>query len=319
MQDRLTLYPMNSTTFYAMGSRIHIVFDESSPESEFSREELFRKARAWFQQWEGCLSRFLPESELCQLNQRSGLAVNISATMVSVLQSALKAARRTHGLVTPTILDALEAAGYDRSFERISPEMVNPDRKISVPDPQSWRQIELDVHAHTVRLPVGCRIDLGGIAKGWAADQALLRLNKSAPVLVDADGDIAVSRPRLDGQPWQIGIGRPEDASRHLAVLPVKQGGIATSGRNYRQWQQGKKRQHHLIDPRSGQPAETDVLSASVIAPSALEAEIAAKAVLILGSQAGLAWLEVRPRLAGLLVLEGGQVVYSRRFMTYIR
>jgi thiamine biosynthesis lipoprotein len=93
-----------------------------------------------------------------------------------------------------------------------------------------------------------------------------------------------------------------------VAQLWLEQGGVATSGRDYRRWRRGGVWQHHLLDPRTGRPAQTDVLSATVLGPSAAEAEVAAKVALILGSRAGLAWLAARPALTGVLVLADGQV-----------
>jgi thiamine biosynthesis lipoprotein len=103
-----------------------------------------------------------------------------------------------------------------------------------------------------------------------------------------------------------------------LELLAVSSGGVATSGTDYRRWQQDGQWRHHIIDPRTGSPAQTDVLSVTVIAPTACVAEIAAKAVLLLGSKEGLAWLDSRPTLAGLLVLEDGSVLRSRRFDSYV-
>ena len=103
-----------------------------------------------------------------------------------------------------------------------------------------------------------------------------------------------------------------------VALLLISHGGVATSGRDYRRWQRNGVWQHHLLDPSTGRPAETDALSATVIAPSAYEAEIAAKLALILGSRHGLAWLEARPALAGLLILEDGRILSSRRLVNYL-
>ncbi|HMK07966.1 MAG TPA: FAD:protein FMN transferase, partial [Anaerolineales bacterium] len=170
----------------------------------------------------------------------------------------------------------------------------------------------------TVRLPAGTRLDLGGIGKGWAADRAVRRLSRTGAALVDAAGDIAVSGPTASGDPWPIGVADPAHAERQLAVLMIGKGGVATSGRDYRRWRQGGLWAHHIIDPRTGRPAQTDVLSATVVGPSARMAEAAAKAVLILGSREGLGWLEGRPALAGLVVLDDERVLTSRRMKPYL-
>jgi thiamine biosynthesis lipoprotein len=186
----------------------------------------------------------------------------------------------------------------------------------------------MDANLRTVKLPAGMRLDLGGFAKGWAADRVARRLGKFTPAVVDAGGDIAVSGPRRSGessspqpgctQPWLVGVGHPEDARQHLAVLRIARGGVATSGRNYRRWEQDGTVQHHLIDPRTGRPAQTDVLTATVVAASVITAEAAAKAAFILGSRAGLEWLEAHPRLAGILALEDGRIFYSSRMRKFL-
>ncbi|HEX7588211.1 MAG TPA: FAD:protein FMN transferase, partial [Anaerolineae bacterium] len=182
----------------------------------------------------------------------------------------------------------------------------------------NWRQIKLDAKTQTVRLPRWMHLDFGGVAKGWAADQAVRRLSTIAPALVDAGGDIAISAARALGEPWPIAVADPIHPDADLEMLMLTHGGVATSGRDYRRWQRNGKWQHHIIDPRTGFPAETDVLSVTVIAPTTVSAEIAAKVALILGSQRGLQWIEARTELAGLLVLEGGQILRSRRMNDYV-
>jgi thiamine biosynthesis lipoprotein len=162
------------------------------------------------------------------------------------------------------------------------------------------------------------RLDLGGVAKGWAADQAARRLAEAGPALVDAGGDISVSGPMADGLPWPIAIANPFAPDQSLGLALLARGAVATSGRDYRRWMRGGLEQHHIIDPRSGQPAQTDILSATIVAPDGPLAEMAAKVALILGSRAGLAWLDARPTLAGLLVLEDGRILRSRRMDAYL-
>ena len=166
-------------------------------------------------------------------------------------------------------------------------------------------------------MPVGMRLDLGGVAKGWAADQAVRALSAVGPALVDAGGDIAVSGPRTDGSPWAIGVADPFEDDQQCDLLLLTGGGVATSGRDYRRWQQGGRWQHHLIDPRTGLPSTSDVVSATVIAPTASEAEVAAKVVLLLGSVAGLRWLEARPTLAGCIMCDDRVPRRSTRFHSF--
>ncbi len=302
---------MEALSFRAMGCEMKAVLDAEGPRAR----RALAQVPGWFESWEAALSRFGADSELSRLNARAGQIVRVSGVLWEVLQAALAAARRTGGLVTPTGLVALEAAGYDRTFAAL-PAAGSAAVAPAGPLP-AWQAVRLLPRLQAVQVPAGVRLDFGGIAKGWAADRAARRLAAHAPALVDAGGDIRVSGPRATGEPWPIGAGDPRDADRDLALLALRGGAVATSGRDYRRWQRGGVWQHHILDPRTGHPATTDVLSATVLAPTAVAAESAAKAVLILGSGAGVAWLDAQPALAGLLVLDDGQVRLSRRLPDY--
>lgn len=302
---------MEQVAFRAMGCQMLALLDATTP----GVAARLARVPCWFAVWERHLSRFRADSELNRLNRRAGQPVRVSRTLWQVVRVALDAARASDGLVTPTLLAALEAAGYDRSFAEL-------DQAGGVPRPPApplgdWRAIECDGDTRTVRCPAGLRLDLGGVAKGWASDRAAAWLARHGPALVDAGGDIAVSAPPVGEPGWAIGVADPTRPGRQLALLCVPRGGVATSGRDYRRWWRDGRWWHHLLDPRTGLPAETDLLSATVIAPTTQRAELAAKVALFLGSRAGLAWLE-RRGLAGLLVREDGQVVPSERLPVYL-
>jgi thiamine biosynthesis lipoprotein len=305
---------MQQIEFRAMHCQMSAMVDSSSPRVA----ERLTQVPKWFANWEQRLTRFQPDSELSQLNRRAGQTVPVSSLMKEVLQAAQQAVQESGGLVTPTILEALEIAGYDHSFESLA---FVPG---AWPFPETGRATiqapALQIHPHhrTVYLAPGSQLDLGGIAKGWAADRAARRLSKWGPALVDAGGDIAIYAPRLEDKAWPVGVADPFVPDRQLALLMIKHGGIATSGRDYRRWLKNGTWQHHIIDPRTGQPAQTDILTATVIAPNARAAEVAAKVVLILGSSAGYEWLETHPKMAGMMVLESGQVIQSHRWSEFL-
>lgn len=306
---------MQEQAFYAMGCHMLAVID-GDDERATTR---LAQAPGWFEQWEQQLSRFRPDSDLARLNAASGRPFAAPAALYEVLRLALDAARQSNGLVRPTLIGALEAAGYDRSFPMLSKEQVTKGTPASQrPALDDWRTIVLDRKAHTISLPATVRLDLGGIAKGWAAEQAAGQLAAAGPALMDAGGDIVVSGPMANGAPWPIGIANPFAPDESLGVLLLVRGSVATSGRDLRHWRKNGREQHHIIDPRTGRPAQTDVVAATVVAPDGPSAEMAAKVALILGSQAGRAWLDARPTLAGLLVLEDGRLVRSRRMNTYL-
>lgn len=299
--------------FPAMGSQILVALD--------SRQEDLKPQVAavseWFETWEAALSRFRPDSELSYVNRQAGGPVQVSEIFCQVLEASLAAYRLSNRLITPAILPALESAGYTQSFEHM------PYNVAQTGDPhhpvEGLLRIKREPHTRTLHLPPGMKLDFGGVAKGWAAHQAMLRLQHLAPAMVDAGGDIAISGVRQGGQPWQIAVADPLNDLRDLEQLAVNQGGVATSGRDRRQWRQNGAPRHHLIDPRSGLPAETDILSATVIAADVLAAEAAAKTVLIMGSRRGLDWLEKQPGMHGLVTLADGTVVYTKEFQPAVR
>jgi len=313
-----------------MGCQMLVAVDKEGARAATRLEQVPR----WFEIWEQRLSRFLPDSELNWINQHSGQEVRVSSMMKEVLRAALRADTESGELVTPTVLEALEAAGYTRSFDAIQTESEHRDvvrkhaggepgtgmlQKVEMPTNSKnvislERAVYLNSHARTVRLAEGARLDLGGIGKGWAADRAARRLKRTGPALVDAGGDIAVNGPMADGEPWPVGVSDPFDPERHIDLLLISHGGVATSGRDNRRWMKDRIWQHHIIDPRSSLPAQTDVLTATVMGPSAQISEMAAKTVLILGSRQGISWLDQRPELAGMLVLEDGGIIPSRRW-----
>jgi thiamine biosynthesis lipoprotein len=304
---------MQRLEFRAMGCQMLAVVDSD----DASAGEVIAQVPGWFAEWESSLSRFRDDSELSALNRAEGKPFRVSEAMWQVLRIAMRAAGKSDGLVVPTMLDSLQAAGYDRSFDLIDASAVSSRAPIINPA-AGWHAIRLDAKTQTVRLPHWMHLDLGGVAKGWAADQAVRRLSVLAPALVDAGGDIAISATQANDEPWPIAVADPIHPDADLEMLVIGRGGVATSGRDYRRWKRHGKWQHHIIDPRTGAPADTDVLSATVIAPTTVAAEVAAKSALILGSQKGLQWIEARSELAGLLVLEDGRLVRSRRMDDYV-
>ncbi len=303
---------MERLEFRAMGCQMLAVVDSDEPNAL----DAIKQVPLWFEVWEQALSRFRQNSELNALNRAAGQTFQASRTLFEVVQQALVAAKTSGGIVTPAILDAMEAAGYDKSFEQLSePHAQESNVRAHIGD---WRTIRIDKARQTIKLPQGMRLDLGGIGKGWAADQAVKRLSEFGPALLDAGGDVAVSGPMANGTAWPIGIVDPQKPDRDLVAIGLYGGSVATSGRDYRRWQAHGRMQHHLIDPRTGEPADTDVLTASVIAPSAVEAEMAAKLALIRGSLPGKRWLDEHPGFAGLLYLETGEKIASARLDSYL-
>lgn len=279
---------------------------------------------------EARLSRFRSDSELSYVNAHAGQSVRVSPLFWEVLTAALAAAAESGGLYDPTLLDALETAGYTDSFERLASTGARSGRRVGArrlwprrAARPHWQQIRLDPTTRTVTLPPHARLDLGGIAKGWAAEQAASHLAALGPCLVDAGGDLAArgTPPPVAAVPgqtgWPIGVADPWHPDRDLGLLFLDRGGVATSGVDYRHWYHNGVRQHHLIDPRTGRPAVTDVLTATVIAPTATQADVVASVIVILGAEAGCRRLLALPRVEGLIIRADGRLETTPGLVAY--
>jgi thiamine biosynthesis lipoprotein len=204
-------------------------------------------------------SRFDPRSALSELNRSGSL---VCAELAVLVRTALTAREETGGLFDPTVHDAVRAAGYDRTFGDVAPDGPGPPVAAACGG-------DVRVEGDRVVLADGVRLDLGGIAKGYAVDRACALLAQAGPCLVNAGGDLAVH-----GASWPVGL----DGGPTLALAA---GAIATSGRDRRRWRRGGEERHHLIDPRTGRPAETDLVRVTVVAATAVEAEVLAKAAFL--------------------------------------
>jgi len=304
---------LHRLTFRAMGGNMIACLETDSE----AYPALLDQVPTWFEDWEQTLSRFRVDSELTRLNRTFDQPVEVSEVFWEVFQYAISANAITNGLVTPTVLDAMLEAGYDQSFDylpryqsRIETQTLTTVNPLAL---VTWNEA-----ARTICLPYGVHLDFGGVAKGWAAHQTSERLKQYGPALMNAAGDISISAALANGDGWQIGVRNPFEPEKDIESLKLKRCGVATSGRDRRRWSQNGSLRHHIIDPKTGLPAETDVMTATIIAPTVMEAEAVAKAVLIMGGEQGMEWIESDPTLAGIIVLESGHVFYSQRLSAYL-
>ena len=256
---------------------------------------------------ERALSRFDAHSDLSRLNRANGSWVVVDSRLVSALTAALRARTETGGLFDPTILPALVAAGYDRSFELLTPRAP---RLLN-----GWRcgaHLDVDPDEGRARIEAGAAVDLGGIGKGFAASRALDAMDAAWPELsgaiVDLGGDIAVRGVPPETGMWRIDIADPRTPDKIVGTLELGSGGVATSGRDARRFGPGGL-SHHLIDPATGLPAVEGPLSVTVVAASATEAEAHATALAVLDVGDARAYLASRPGLSGLLIPPVGDAI----------
>jgi len=237
-----------------------------------STAQELRAIRELFAERDRVFSRFRPDSELNRVNRSAGRFVAVSPLFAQTLAVALHAARETEGLVDPTLGAALEAAGYDRDFASLAP-VEEPPR---TGPPGAWRSVLLI--GCRVGLPRGLRLDLNGVVKSLAVDDALKLL--SGPGFVSAGGDVAAR--------GGLTVALPDGEA-----VSLRQGALATSSSAKRRWTRNGEVQHHLIDPATGRPSASLWEQVTACGASCLAADIAAKAGFLLGED-GPGWLDRR-------------------------
>jgi len=263
----------------AMGTDCLLILH--GPEDDGAGEEALARAEDQVRRYEERFSRFRPDSDLSRLNESPGEQVRVGTELGGLLARSLEYARISGGLFDPVVLDDLLLLGYDRTFDEVR---AHPQRKAAAQAPRfRWRDVVVDVAHRVVTRPCGARIDLGGIAKGAAADAAIAELASYAGALVDLGGDIRVSGRPADADSWIIAVEDGQSDDGTLDYIGLRDGAVATSSRRKRRWVSDNEIVHHIIDPRSGRSASSGAFQCSVIADTAEHAEVAAKVGFIRG------------------------------------
>jgi len=294
-----------------MGGRVSVHARPSDELPPDAAKRAVRQTLARIGAWAGRLTRFDPASELSRLNAAPTTRVDVGPTLTAALDWGRGAEAISDGIVDIGLLDARLRAETGGKLDGDPATLAS----------RRWSMIR---HARgaTVDRPAGLRFDLDGVAKGWLADRALDLVPGSSAV-VDADGDIAVRVVDDDG--WAIGVADPREPGTPLTTLrlsrddePVARFGVATSGTSVHRWAGVGRTRHHLIDPRTGRSARTDVVQATVIARTARVAEAFAKTAVIVGSEAAARRLD-RPDVLGLiLITETGDVMVTPATLAFV-
>lgn len=284
--------------FRAMNTEVLVAAPDLSDSAEralaLSVEELFRRTEQRF-------SRFLPESELARLNRAEGPST-VSDELLALLVRARAHTIATDGVFEPAVGAAMRASGYDRSF---APGALDRDEAASATPYASIAMLDIDEEHHRVARPPDVQIDFGGFLKGLTVDRAAALA--PGAVIVDAGGDAMLRGAPPDDAGWTIEIEDPHDAARTVGTIVVRDQAVATSAANRRRWRRGTQPMHHLIDPRTQVPARSDVVQATILAPTAETADVMAKVAFVLGSARAMRELDQRG-LSGVLVLQDGAI-----------
>jgi len=266
-----------------MACDAHLILVDAAPgEAENARRRLEELERRW--------SRFLPRSDVSRLNASPEAMIVVAPDTVRLVTTMQHAWRATGGRYDPTLLGAVNAAGYSTSVD-------GSGRASSRPRGRSGGAGVDDVRVHEcaplVSVPAGIGLDPGGIGKGLAADIVVRELldRGAAGALVGVGGDLACAGTPPEAHGWRVAVEEPCDRSRTLTTVGLAAGGAATSSTLTRTWVSDGERRHHVIDPSTGACASTDLAAVTVFARAGWEAEAHATAVLLAGSAGALDYL----------------------------
>src|SRR3954447_5494427 len=296
-------------TMRAMGTDVHLIVVGGA-------KGLLPLAAAMIDELERKWSRFLPDSEVSRLNAAAGQPLPVSGETLELVAGAIAGWHDTGGRFDPTLLGAVVAAGYDRSFEQLAPASLAHDDggrhvdwlRTHIQAPSRCGEIVVDRSAGTVTMPVDAGFDPGGIGKGFAADLVATDVMAAGAdgVCVNIGGDLRVVGAAPDGGVWTVEVEDPFGGAS-LGVIRMHDGGIATSSRMRRAWTHGGQPQHHLIDPCTGRPASTGLAAAAVWSGDATSAEILAKSAFLAGVDGAEQVLAGRS-VSALLIEDSGAV-----------
>ena len=293
-----------SSTFDAIGVTNQVVVD-----AEEALLEAVGIARADVRALDRACSRFRDDSELTAVNRAAGSDVAVGALLLDVVETALRTAAATRGLVDPTVGPALDALGYDRDF-RLVPGSA--PRSLRLVPAAGWQRVRVDRRRGTIRIPRGAALDLGAVAKAYAADRIAARIHAStgANALVSLGGDVAVAGSPPGGWPVMVTDDHRDDGPGE--VVGITDGGLATSSTALRRWRAGGLELHHIVEPSTGMPAPGHRRTVSVAAATCVDANAAATAAVVMG-EAAPPWLDGMG-LAARLVRPDGSVTSTARW-----
>lgn len=287
-----------------MGTEVSVqIWYETVPEGSHIVDEAFAEVA----RIEGLMSTYIEGSEISQINRNAADGpVEAGDELINLILRSLDISMLTRGAFDITY----DSVGQYYDFrEHRRPDDATIRKELSRID---YHLVEVDRLAGTVRfLAPGVRINLGGIAKGYAVEQAvnLLRSRGVLHGIVTAGGDSRLLGDRR-GQPFMVGIRDPRNDAEVAVTIPLEDEAISTSGDYERFFEEGGKRYHHIIEPATGQPASS-VRSATIVGPDAVITDAMSTSVFVMGVDKGLRLIATLPDYEGIVIDAEGRMFYS--------
>ncbi len=248
-------------------------------------------------EYEGLFSRTLPYSDIGRLNSSCGQWVDMDPRTIDLLTKALGYCERSQGAFDVTVAPLVEQWGFKRGVVPSAGSLAEAARHVG------WGSVEVDAASCRARLAdEEAKVDLGGVAKGWIADELRKQIMDAGRfglqgMVANLGGNIVVGGSKPGSDVWRIGVKDPRDPSRNVAVVPVRQGSVVTSGTYERSFERDGVLYHHVLDPGTGWPVDTDLASATLVCLRSLDAEGYSTTVLALGKAEGARFVREHPEI----------------------
>ena len=307
--------PRQSETELLLGTTISVTTYGRTPDGMF--ESVFARVQEIEERMSTSEDDYTT-TELMAVNDAAGeKPVEVSPDTFEVVRQAVEYSRRTEGAFDVTVGPLVSLWGIGSGGAMVPSESLIEEALASV----DYRSVELDPARQTIYLPeAGMGVDVGGIAKGYAADEAarILREQGVTSALLDFGGNILTVGEKPDGSPWRIGIQVP-DAGRgeYLGIAEVVDLSVVTSGTYERYFVYDGVRYHHILDTETGYPARNGVVSVTIITPESMRADALSTALFVMGVERGMAYVEAQPDVEALFVNTENEVFMSSGMAGY--
>ncbi|MCE5257381.1 MAG: FAD:protein FMN transferase [Spirochaetaceae bacterium] len=280
----------------------------SSGGSDKTADAIFARLR----QIDDTMSANKDGTEIAAVNAAAGKkAVTVSADTFYVISKALEYAKKTNGAFDPTVGPLVKLWNIGNEGAKV-PAAKDIKAMLALID---YRKVEMDPAKLTVRLPVaGMRLDLGAIAKGYAADEAvkILKAQKVKSAIIDLGGNIFVYGKKKDGSPWMVGIQNPySDRGEYIGLVTGHQMTVVTSGVYERYFIENGKRYHHILDTKTGFPVDNGLVSVSIVTDSSIDADALSTSVFALGLDKGMEFVKSLQGVYAIFIDEKDRVYLS--------
>ena len=276
-----------SRTDFALGTFCHITLFERKQDKVYN--DVFARIR----EIENLMSVNIPSSDVSRVNAAAGIEpVHVHEETFAVIKLSLHYAKLSGGAFDPSVGTLVSLWGIGGGRPRV-PSQAEIDETLPL---VNWQFIELDEETRSVFLTRrGMALDLGAIAKGYAADEAAAVIRNSGVerAIINLGGNILTCGERKDGKPWRVGVQNPnDDRNKYIGILRVRERSVVTSGVYERFFEKEGRRYHHIFSPDIGYPADNGLLSVTITAPRSIDADALSTAVFVLGYERGSALIE---------------------------